>query len=160
MTKTTQTIVCVILCVPAACMLAYSQAAFTGTILGTVTDQSGAVLPGAGVTVINQATGERESFLTDESGNYVLSNLKPGGYQLQVELRGFKRYTRSGLVLNVDQKLRIDVSLNIGEVSEEIQVIEAAPLMQTESASLGQVIDNRNIVDLPLNGRNPYNQIG
>src|SRR2546425_1673159 len=150
MPRTMQSIACTILCIWVTATIAHSQAAFTGTILGVVTDQSGGVLPGASVTVVNEGTGEKQSFLTDDSGTYVISNLKPGSYRLQVELPGFKRYTRSGLVLNVDQKLKIDVSLNVGEVNEQVEVVAAAPLVQTEAASLGQVINNRDMVDLPV----------
>jgi hypothetical protein len=126
----------------------------TGQITGTVTDPSGAVVSGATVTATNNATNARRQTATNEDGLFSLPALPPGNYQLQVEASGFPKQVTEGLELQVGQVARVDFALRIGNVSETVQVSGAAPMLQSETAELGTVIENKRIVDLPLNGRN------
>src|SRR5256714_7478305 len=110
-----------------------------GTLTGTVTDSSGAVVPGATVTVTNAATGIADSAVTNQQGSYTLPLLQPGTYQAVVDLPGFRRYVHSGIVIEIAQTTRLDVALQVG-ASEEIQVSGEAPLVRSTTAELGQVI--------------------
>jgi hypothetical protein len=126
----------------------------TAELRGLVMDESGALIPGAKVEVLNVGTSESRTFTTDAAGQYVVSQLLPGTYKIQVEAQGFRRVVRRGVVLQVGQRAGIDVHLQVGAVSESIEVVESAPLLESNDASLGQVIENRKVLDLPLNGRN------
>ena len=126
----------------------------TGTISGTVFDQSGAVLPGANVTATNTGTRFVRQTVSSETGDYRLPGLLPGTYELAVEFGGFSRFVRSGLTLQVDQNARIDAHLQVGSSTENVVVTAQAPLLQSEQSSVGAVVDRQKIVDLPLNGRN------
>ncbi len=126
----------------------------SGTILGTVRDNSGAIVPNATVTVRNEGTGFSQSTVTSSSGTYVLTPLKIGKYSVEVANPGFKKEVRNGLELNIQQQLVVDFSLQVGDVSTEVQVTTATPILQTESGSVGEVINSHVINDLPLNGRN------
>src|SRR5258708_1601713 len=125
-----------------------------GTILGTVTDPSGAVVRKAKVTVREVATGLTRSELTSETGEYSIPQLPVGIYDLTVEEPSFKKSERTGIELRVDDRLRIDVALTLGNVAETVQVEAAAPVVSTDSATLGNVVDNKKVTELPLNGRN------
>jgi hypothetical protein len=129
---------------------AYAQ---TGAVTGTVTDVAGAVLPGVLITVTNQATNAERTFVTDERGDYNIPLLPLGTYRIEAALTGFKTAVAENIEVNVDDRLRIDLLLQVGEVAERIVVTEAAPLVQSETSSVGIVIDNQNVVGLPLNGR-------
>jgi hypothetical protein len=122
-------------------------------IVGTVTDTSGAVVPNATVTATNTQTGLARTSLTNANGVYVLSNLPIGAYSLTAELQGFRRTVRSGIVLQVNQEARIDLTLEVGSRTESVTVTAEAPLLQSESATVGHVIDNRYNTQIPLNGR-------
>lgn len=138
---------------PFASLLAWGQA--TATIVGRVADPSGAVLTGAKVTARNTATGFERSTQTTQSGDYELPLLPiTGVYNLTVTQDGFQTSELTGITLQVDQRARFDVQLNVGAVSERVTVQESTPIVNTESGSIGQVIGNKKIVDLPLNGRN------
>jgi len=126
----------------------------TGTILGTVHDNTGAVIPNAAITVRNEGTSFTQATKTSASGTYVVTPLRIGRYSVEVESAGFKKERRTGLELNIQQQLVSDFSLSIGDVSTEVQVTAAAQILQTESGSVGQVIESKTINDLPLNGRN------
>lgn len=127
---------------------------FRATILGHVTDESGAVAPRAKITVANTATSETRVVETSGDGDYAVPQLLPGAYVLTAELTGFRREVRRSLVLETNQELRIDVTLKIGSVTEVVEVSGAgAPLVTSENASLGTVVDQTKIVQLPLNGR-------
>jgi hypothetical protein len=126
----------------------------TGTILGTVTDATGAVIPDAKVTIKNEGTSVAQSTTTSASGGFVFTPLRIGTYSVEVEKEGFKRQRRGGLELNIQQQLVADFSLSVGEVTSEVEVTAAAPVLQTESGSVGQVVGSEAINDLPLNGRN------
>src|SRR5580704_2681430 len=125
----------------------------TGSIVGTVTDHSGAAVPGAAVTVINVDTNIATKTTTDTSGNYVVTPLGVGHYSVTVEARGFKRSVSAGITLNVQDRIGVNVVLEVGQVSETVEVTGAAPALQTDTSYLGQVMESQKIVDLPLNGR-------
>jgi Carboxypeptidase regulatory-like domain len=131
---------------------AYAQLQ-SGRILGTVFDPQKAGIPGATVTVTNLATNIARTAVTDSEGNYVITPLDPGTYSVGAEVPGFQKAVREGLVLTVGQSARVELSLNLGSLSTEVQVVAEVPLLNTESATLSQVITNEQIVDLPLNGR-------
>jgi Carboxypeptidase regulatory-like domain len=128
------------------------------TVLGEVTDASGGLVPGATVTVTNVATGISLTTTTNERGVYSLPGLRPGDYTVTIELQGFTKFVRGGITLQVAQVLRLDAALQTGNVTETVQVESAASLLQTDVSSRGSVIDERKIVNLPLNGRD-YNQL-
>ncbi|PYV11394.1 MAG: hypothetical protein DMG07_19325, partial [Acidobacteria bacterium] len=142
----------------AAASLALAQS-FTGTILGTIKDPSGAVVPGVTVTITNVATNVRTETITDGSGNYVAPELAPGRYTVEAALPGFKRAVREGIVLQVQQRTQVDIAMAVGEVTEAIEVTANARLTETTTSSLGKIVDNRRILNLPLNTRNVYSLI-
>jgi len=136
------------------CAVAVYAQVDTGTILGTVHDNTGAVIAGAKVTVRNEGTSLSQTNTTSSAGEYVFTPLKIGTYTIEVESPGFKKERRTGLVVNIQQQAVADFSLSVGDVTSEIEVTAAVPLLQTESGSVGQVIEGKTINDLPLNGRN------
>lgn len=125
----------------------------TGSLRGLVTDASGAIVPGAKVLVSNEGTGLERRATTNESGLYIVPALPVGRYSVGVEANGFKKKTLTGLVLEVNQEARVDLSLEVGQVTESVTVAGAQALLQTENASVGQVIDNTYNTNIPLNGR-------
>jgi hypothetical protein len=141
-------------CALMLCSLNASAQQGKGTISGTVTDQSGAVVPGATVTVTNTGTNAAFTAVTNEEGFYTAPGLPIGNYNVTVARDGFKRAVRSGVTLQVDQKAQVDVVMTLGEVSEAVEVTAQAPLTETGSATVGKVIENRRMVELPINGRN------
>jgi hypothetical protein len=128
-------------------------------ITGEVKDGTGAAVPQAKVIATEVHTNQVFTFITGAEGNYTLTNLKPGLYSLAAQVSGFKRYVREGIQLATGERIRLDVELTAGSVAESITVSADAPLLRTESGSLGQVIPNRRIVDLPLNGRNFFSLV-
>jgi hypothetical protein len=126
----------------------------TGTILGTVKDPSGAVVPGAAVTLINQGTGLRLATKTDSSGAYVFTPIRIGTYTVEAEFRGFRQTVHRDVLVQVTQHVVVNFTLTPGAVTQTVQVTAAPPQLQTQSASVGQVVSQREINDLPLNGRN------
>src|SRR5437867_10196902 len=133
------------------CSALWGQA--TAQISGTVRDQSGAVLPGVEVKVTQTATGLERSVLTNETGSYVLPNLPIGPYKLEASLGGFRTFSQTGIVLQVGANPEINISLEVGQVSETVEVQADAALVETRSTGIGQVIDNVRVMELPLNGR-------
>src|SRR6267143_3931756 len=129
----------------------------TGRILGTVRDQSGAALPAATVTVTDVQRGITRTVTTDDSGEYVVPNLTPGIYTVRAESRGFKTVERPNIQVEVATDLSVDVSLPPGNVKETVIVNEEVPLLDTTSSTLGGTLSNKEINDLPLNGRNYEN---
>ena len=125
----------------------------TGSIVGAVTDHSGAAVPSASVTATNVDTNIATKTTTDSSGNYVLTPLPVGHYTVAVEARGFKRSLNEGITLNVQDRIGVNVALEVGQISETVEVTGAAPALQTDTSYLGQVMESQKIVDLPLNGR-------
>jgi hypothetical protein len=125
-----------------------------GRIVGSVLDTSGSVIAGVKVTARNLDTNRAETAETNETGTFVFPNLLIGSYEVTAELQGFKRYARRPIQILVDQTVRVDVQLQLGDVTEQITVDAGAPLIQTDQSSVGQVVDNKTVVELPLNGRN------
>jgi hypothetical protein len=126
----------------------------TGAIGGTVTDQTGAVIPGVKITLINQGTSFQTSTVTDSSGNYVFTPVRIGTYTVTAEYQGFEKATHKDIVVNVQQTDTLNFGLQPGQVTQTVEVTGQAPLLQTSDASVGQVIGERQVNDLPLNGRN------
>src|SRR6266704_3365591 len=124
-----------------------------GEITGEVTDQSGAIAPNASVTATNTATNGARTTLTNTSGIYSFPALVPGPYQVKVEAPGFQSAVRSNIELQVQQTARIDFSLTVGQATQTIEVSGAVQLLTTESATVGTVIEEKRITELPLNGR-------
>jgi hypothetical protein len=131
---------------------AYPQA--SSSLTGVVTDSSGAVIPGAQVNASNLETGAERSTESNEQGLYTIPLLPPGMYQVAVTKEGFRSAVRDGLRLEVNQAARLEFQLEVGAVSETVEVTASIPLLDSQSSSLGQVIETKAIVDLPLNGRN------
>jgi len=125
----------------------------TGSITGIVTDASGSVVPEADVNITNADTNVSRATTSTASGDYAVTGLLPGRYSVAVKKGGFRSATVPAFTLQVDQKARIDVALEIGDVTQSVSVAGAAPLLEQESSAVGQVIENRRVVDLPLNGR-------
>ena len=130
-----------------------------GGISGVVLDPSAAAIADAEVTLTNTATGEKQVQRTSPDGLYEFVNLKPFTYKIDVEKTGFKRISRSDVIVQVDQKVRIDLTMQLGEVSQTVEVTGETPLLQPETSSLGQVVEGRKVGELPLNGRNVFNLI-
>ena len=129
----------------------------TGRILGTITDQTGAALAGATVTVTDVQRGTTRTVVTDSSGNYLAPELQPGVYNVRVALKGFKTVERPNLQVEVASDLDIDLALPTGNVTETVVVSSEVPLVNTTSSTLGGTLSNKEINDLPLNGRNYEN---
>jgi hypothetical protein len=128
----------------------------TGTIVGIVEDSSGAVIPNAEVTIKQTTTGESRMTRTTGTGEFNVPFLQPGAYTVTIGAGGFKTKTQSGITLRVDQTANLRITLEIGASTETIEVTAAAPLVDSATSSLGQVIENKQILDLPLNGRNAF----
>src|SRR5262245_51828212 len=130
----------------------------TATITGEVRDANGSVVPKATITVTNTVTNVITKSETNDQGLYTVPSLKPGPYSITVEKTGFKKYVRSGITLQVGQVAPLDVTMQVGELNTVVEIVEATTLLETETSSRGSVIDQKKIVDLPLNGRD-YNQL-
>jgi hypothetical protein len=131
---------------------AAAQAA-TGTIVGTVTDQTGAALPGVAVTVTNTETSLARNLVTDASGRYAAPNLAPGPYFIKATLQGFETVLRSGVTLTVGREAVVDLTMKVGELKSEVTVVADASTVETKTSSTGSVITGGQIEGIPLNGR-------
>src|SRR5688572_15510853 len=144
-------------CLAVAAWLMASPAAAAqigaGALTGTVVDQAGATVPGATVTFTEIGTNLSRTTVTSDDGTYRIAGLQPGSYAVRVALDGFRPLVRDGIGLATGETVRLDLQLELGSVAEVITVTADAPLLRSETSGLGQVIDNRQIVDLPLNGR-------
>ncbi len=140
-------------------VMAQTQQSATGTILGHVQDTSGAAVPGAKVTLRNEQTGIIRIFTTGNAGDYIFVNEIPDTYDVTVEETGFKTPTTNGLILQVDQTLRQDFTLQVGEETQQVTVSASAAMLQTDNATIGGVVDERTIQSLPLNGRDYVNLV-
>ncbi|PYX30639.1 MAG: hypothetical protein DMG77_09090 [Acidobacteria bacterium] len=133
---------------------AWGQSVY-GTIAGTVTDSSGAAVAGTTVTLTNVDKNEKHDIATDASGTYTFVNILPGRYKLEAEKSGFKKFVREPIMVQIESGLKVDIVLQVGAQTEVVEVTGASPLLQPETNSLGQVIEQRTVTELPLNGRNP-----
>lgn len=142
----------------AAIFVVFSQLAFsqvdTGAILGTVKDTSGAVVPGATVTLRNEDTGITQTATSGSSGEYAFSPVKIGHYSVSAEFKGFQRVQHTQVSVDVQQRVVVDFALPPGQMTETVEVTGEPPPLQTQDASVGQVIGQQAVNDLPLNGRN------
>lgn len=139
---------------------AFAQGGESTQILGVVEDSTGAVVPGVTVTATHVATGQTRRVTTGESGTYVFALMTPGEYTVRAEREGFKTDVRSGLILQLNQKARVDFRLQVGAVSESVEVSARGVILSTDDATLGNVVEQRRVTDLPLNGRNFANLAG
>jgi outer membrane receptor protein involved in Fe transport len=131
----------------------------TGSIVGTVTDESGAAVPGVAIEAINTATNQVRTAVTGTDGYYSVPLLQPGRYQVKGSLAGFKTVIRDGITVTVESDARVDMRLAVGGLEETVTVAVDAPLVDTAGATLGIVVDERKVQELPLNGRN-FTQLG
>ena len=125
----------------------------TTQISGTARDQSGAVLPGVDIKATQTETGVTRDTVTNETGSYVLPNLPLGPYKLEASLPGFRTYSQTGIILQVGSNPAINVSLEVGQVAETVEVQANAALVETRTTGVGVVVENTRILELPLNGR-------
>ncbi|MDQ6704764.1 MAG: TonB-dependent receptor, partial [Acidobacteriota bacterium] len=137
-----------------ACLIAFAQYT-NGTLGGTVSDPAGGAVPDATVTIRNQETGYTKSIHTIADGQFLFPATPLGSYKLTVEKPGFSTYVQNGLTLSLDQVANVPVMLRVGDVSQQVTVASDAEMLNTRSASVGQLVDQQSIVDLPLNGRQP-----
>jgi hypothetical protein len=138
-------------------LLMASAAAFgqtKGTISGYITDRSGAVIPNAKVSETEERTGAKREVVTNETGFYQFLALGPGNYTIEAEAPNFKRYENTGVILRIDQNIRVDISMEVGAVAESVSVTADAAVVDTRSSAVGNVVDDRRIIDLPLQNRN------
>src|SRR4029077_4516994 len=130
----------------------------TGTISGVVQDTSGAVIGGATVTIRNVDTGIATALTSDTGGRYVVPNLPVGNYEVRAQQPGFRTEIRSGITLTVGREEVINLTLNVGQVADTVTVTAEAPVIETTTAAMSSLVDDRTIRDLPLNGRS-YDQL-
>ena len=136
------------------CIGLYAQGGAVAQISGTVKDQSGAVLPGVEVTLTQTATSATRMTVTNETGSYAIPNLPVGPYKLEASLPGFVTFVQTGIVLQVNSNPAINIVLQIGQVSQTLEIQADVAMVETRSTGVGQVIDNQRVLEMPLNGRN------
>src|SRR6266850_2075752 len=137
--------------------LAAAQA--TGAITGVATDASGGVLPGVTIDVTSRDTSQVRTAVTGIDGFFTIPLVKPGIYQVKATLSGFRTTIRDAITVVVNETVRTDLAMQVGQLAEEVTVLGESPLVETTNATLGVVIDRQKVVDLPLNGRN-FTQLG
>ena len=142
------------LCFGAVALLPAQQS--TGTIVGVIEDGTGAVVPNASVTLTVASTGDSRQVKSNDRGEFSSPYMHIGEYTVTTEAAGFKKRVESGIVVQVDQTVTLRIVLEIGSVSDSVEVTGSAPLLDAATSSLGQVIENKKILDLPLNGRNAF----
>ena len=133
--------------------LAWAQGTTSGTVLGTVQDSTGAVLPGAEVTATHVETGTSRVALSNDEGRYLVSNLSLGNYEIASSLPGFQTAVQTGIEITIGRRAVLDFTLTVGEITERVIVTGEAPLVETNSAAVANLVDRQQIRDLPLNGR-------
>jgi hypothetical protein len=126
----------------------------SGSIVGSVRDSSGAIVPGATITVHQLQTGLEQSAVSNGQGDYVVSNLPVGNYTMQVSQKGFKTLTQTGIVLDVGKVVRVNAALEIGQVEQKVEVTDVPPQLETQQSTISTLVDEQRVVNLPLNGRN------
>jgi hypothetical protein len=148
-------VLCAVLILPVAA----SAQTVSGTVTGIVKDASGGVLPGVTVTFTQTETGRQETVVTDRDGRYTSQPLQLGTYRVEASLTGFKASARAGIPLTIDDVARVDFTLEVGTVQEVVEVSAQASLVDARTSSVGKLVDNRRIAELPLNTRNVYSLI-
>ena len=128
---------------------------FQGAVRGAVSDPTGAAIGTAKVTLTDEATGVSRATLTGTGGEYSFTAVNPATYTVLIETPGFKKLERKGVVVSTQEFLLVDLKMEVGDVTQSVNVTEEVPLMETENASTGQVIDGQKLADLPNMGRNP-----
>ena len=146
-------VVAMVVCLGAPSVFGQS---FTGQIVGTVKDSTGAVLPGALIAITHLQTNQQLAVTANEHGRYVSVPLDVGEYRVEGTLSGFKRSAKSGITVRIQDTVVVDLVLEVGSLSEEVEVSGDVAQLETTSSSLGKVVDNRRIRDLPLNTRNVF----
>jgi hypothetical protein len=136
-----------------------SAQVFTASVQGTITDATGAVVPGAQVTITNEDTNVKQTVKADGGGRYYISFLPPGSYKLMVEMKGFKTFVRSGMALQVNKQAGINVELSPGDVATRVEVTGEAPRLDSVNATLSQVFNQKTIEDLPMVSRDALNVV-
>src|SRR5258707_2966506 len=147
------------LCLFVCLLPSRARAQATGAITGMATDSSGGVLPGVTIDVTSRDTSQVRSAVTGADGFYTIPLVNPGLYQVKATLAGFRTTIRENVTVAVHETVRADVSLQVGQVEEQVTVLGQSPLVETTNATLVVVIDRQKVVDLPLNGRN-FTQLG
>ena len=135
-----------------ATLAAYSQVS-TATLTGQVTDPSHARIPGAAIKVTNEETGVALSETTNQQGEYTFALLPPGHYRVDATVNGFRTYSRAGIVLEIGRVVPLDLAMELGSSNEVVKVMAEAPLLESESSMVSQLIENKTIVDMPINGQ-------
>ncbi len=142
----------------AAALPAKGQVIF-GSVQGTVTDETGAVVPNVRVRLKNVDTGVVRSGVSNSAGLYVIGEVRPGAYELEAEATGFSRNVQSGIAVRIEDRLRVDIKLRVGQVTERVEVTAEVPLIQTEQTTLGKVVEEKAIKQLPLSGRSAFSLV-
>jgi len=145
----TRTWIALSLCLSISISAAFAQDT-RGTVLGRVTDASGSNISGAEVRATNVATGVAVTAKSNESGNYAIPYLVPGVYIVTTELAGFKKFVRDNVQVRVNDSIELNIALTVGDVAESVTVTADTPLLSTAEASLGQVVDERRVLELPI----------
>ena len=141
------------------CATTASPQTATGTIIGTVSDSTGAVVSNAKVIVTNIDTSAKVEANTNAEGGYTAPLLQPGNYSVGVSMTGFKAFEQSGIRLQIQQQARVDITLQVGALSDSVQVTADAAIVEATTSSIGKVVDNKRIAELPLNTRNVYSLV-
>jgi hypothetical protein len=147
------------ICILLACFansIALGQTSF-GSIVGTVTDSTGAVIPNVQLALTNLATNTRLTTVSNQAGIYALLNVPPGVYRMEAEQSAFKHFIRQPIEVQVQQTYQVDIQMTVGAVTETLEVTAEVALLQPQTSSLGQVVTGRTVAEMPLNGRNVYN---
>ena len=131
----------------------------TGALLGTVKDSAGVLLPGVTIVAVATGTNARSETVSDAGGNFVIPQLPPGAYRVEASLQGFKQFVRDGVIISVQQQVRVEIPLEVGTVSETVKVAAHDTLLETTTSSVAKIVDNARIEALPLNTRNVYSLI-
>ena len=132
----------------------FAQAVAIGSVSGTVSDQSGSFVPNATVRMTETERGTVHTGASNTEGRYVFNNLPVGPYRLEVSASGFKNYVQTGIILQVAENLTQNVALQVGALTETVEVSAGASMVETRDSSISEVINQQQIVDMPLNGRN------
>lgn len=149
------TLLAVVLCALAPNQRAFGQA-FTGTITGVVTDPNSAAVPGATVRARNEATNDTRQAVSGTDGLFTFSQVPPGTYEISAEMQGFRKSVQTGAVLRVNQTLEVNIAMQLGEVTQTVEVSAGVTMLDTQSANRAVTLDQQAVLDLPVNARNPF----